>query len=194
MARSGFVKLRVSPDEEARWRRTAAVAGLSLSKWLRGLAEMSVVTGTNGADLRAELAQLRASLNRGIGANLNQIARALNSDPAARRTSGAYVAKNLADASYDMQHLREVIEVAMNGLAGSARARRQHPKSPPIALDQPPAEAIGAKPKTELCPHCSKPRLHPDSPSCGCGHQWDAVPCKVPPPINLNALLGLEDA
>ena len=52
--RGCIVRLRVLTEERDRWTRAADRAGVSLSAWLRGLANAAVPTTTKGGPARAK--------------------------------------------------------------------------------------------------------------------------------------------
>lgn len=125
MARSTFVKFRTTPAEESRWRIAAASSGMSLSAWLRSLADIAAATGANPGDVRAELVALRRDLNAGIGNNINQIAHALNADRIAGNPASSSEAalRQMAD---DLARIRGAIESLMGSRAPTApRTKRR---------------------------------------------------------------------
>ena len=77
--REGFLRVRMGDDEAVRWQTAAEIAGHpSLSSWVRALADEAAATGNNGRSITVALVALRADLARGVGNNLNQLARHAN--------------------------------------------------------------------------------------------------------------------
>ena len=111
-ARTDIVKLSgTSAAQRDAWRTAAVAAGLPLATWLREAADAAALGGTIAADLRDELMRLRADLTRGVGNNLNQVARALNVDLKAMRhpDDEAHTAA-LIDAAAELAVLRRKSE------------------------------------------------------------------------------------
>lgn len=110
--RADRLRVRVLPDELTRWRQAARDSGAaSLSGWLRALADQAVATGDDPRAWRADLDKLARDLNAGVGANVNQIAKAVHE---ARRRGGdaaqnrriAQAADALAALAADLAALR----------------------------------------------------------------------------------------
>lgn len=77
--RETVVKLRASTAEAARWAAAAAEAGHpSLSSWVRCLADEAAATRGDGLAVARALTALRADLARGVGNDLDRIARRLH--------------------------------------------------------------------------------------------------------------------
>lgn len=77
-SRQTAIKVRASLDESARWHDTAKAHGLTLSAWMRGLADEAVACDGNGRELATALVELRTEIGRGVGNNLNQLAHRSN--------------------------------------------------------------------------------------------------------------------
>lgn len=113
--RDETIKIRLSRAQLARWQAVAGPRGLSA--WLRQLADLAARSGANPAELRAELVQLRADLSRGVGNDINQLARALNTDlKAGRRPDAAAHEQALARMAEDVERLKALITEALETL------------------------------------------------------------------------------
>jgi Bacterial mobilisation protein (MobC) len=108
------------------WQAAAQAAGLPLASWLREAADAVVLTGVTAADLRAEIIALRTEIGRGVGNNLNQLARALHTAPHTGRPAGAAThAEILATAARDLAALRQTAEALLRRVErGGQRGRR----------------------------------------------------------------------
>lgn len=114
-------------DQRTVWREAAQRAQVSLSEWLREAADAAVIAGTTAADLRAAIVALRTDIGRGVGNNLNQIARALNTDlRAGRRADLARHEAALEAAARDIAIIRRRTEALLRRVerAGQQRAGR----------------------------------------------------------------------
>ena len=126
--REDVVKLSgTSAAQREAWRDAAAAAHLSLAAWLREAADAAALAGATAAELRAEIAALRVELGRGVGNNLNQLARALNTElKAGRRPSGAAHEAALAAAAAELAVMRRRTESLMRRVERAGqRARRR---------------------------------------------------------------------
>lgn len=74
------IKLRVTPEQEASYKAAAGVG--QMSGWLRMVADDAIAAANddvvNYSELRREIMDLRTDLRRGIGNNINQIAKKAN--------------------------------------------------------------------------------------------------------------------
>lgn len=126
--RTDVVKLSgTTQAQRDAWRAAADAAGLPLAAWLREAADAAALGGVIAADLRDELMQLRADLTRGVGNNLNQVARALNTDlKARRRPDDAAHAPALVAAADELLRLRRTAEKLLRRVerAGQPRGRK----------------------------------------------------------------------
>jgi Bacterial mobilisation protein (MobC) len=126
--RQDIVKVSgTTSDQREVWREAAGQARMSLSEWLREAADAVVISGTTAADLRAAIAALRTEIGRGVGNNLNQIARALNTDiRAGRRADCAPHEAALEAAARDVAIIRRRTEAMLRRVerAGQRRRRR----------------------------------------------------------------------
>ena len=76
--RESMLRVRMGGDEHDRWQAAAEIAGHpSLSSWVRSLADEAAATGSDGRAVLATLVALRTDLARGIGNNVNQLARSI---------------------------------------------------------------------------------------------------------------------
>lgn len=126
--RQDIVKVSgTTSDQRQVWREAASQARMSLSGWLREAADAVVISGTTAADLRAAIVALRTEIGRGVGNNLNQIARALNTDiRAGRRADGAPHEAALEAAARDIALIRRRTEAMLRRVerAGQHQRRR----------------------------------------------------------------------
>lgn len=77
--REDIIKISgITAGQRTAWQAAAKAAGATLSSWVREAADAAALTGATAATLRGDLVTLRAELNRGVGNNLNQLARTLN--------------------------------------------------------------------------------------------------------------------
>ncbi|PPQ28194.1 hypothetical protein [Rhodopila globiformis] len=109
------------------WREAAQRAQVSLSAWMREAADAAVIAGTTAADLRAAIVALRTDLGRGVGNNVNQIARILATDlRAGRRADLAPHEAALEAAARDLALIRRRTEALLRRVerAGQRRAGR----------------------------------------------------------------------
>lgn len=84
--RQDRLRVRVLPDEMARWRAAAQASGCKgLSTWLRAIADEAAAAGDDPRAWRADLARVLRDLNAGVGTNLNSLARGVHE---ARRRGG----------------------------------------------------------------------------------------------------------
>ena len=110
------------------WQAAAKGVDLSLSEWLREAADAAIVAGTTAADLRAAIVALRTDIGRGVGNNLNQIARALNTDiRSGRRADIVPHEAALAEAARDLASLRRKTEALLRRVerAGQRKPARR---------------------------------------------------------------------
>jgi hypothetical protein len=108
------------------WLAAAQAAGLPLASWLREAADAVVLTGVTAADLRAEIIALRTEIGRGVGNNLNQLARALNTAPHTGRPAGAAThAEILATAARDLAALRQTAEALLRRVERAGQRGRR---------------------------------------------------------------------
>ncbi len=127
MVRRDFLKFRVIPEEEQRWRAAADASGQNLSAWLRGVADLAAAGAgaVNPAEVRDALVRFRADLNRGVGNNLNQLARALNGDLLAEKEPSASACEAaLTRAAEDLSTMRAALQQALGGLSSRRRPPR----------------------------------------------------------------------
>lgn len=108
------------------WRAAAEAADMPLATWLREAADAAAAAGTTAADLRAEIMALRAEIARGVGNNLNQIARALNTELRANRAAqiAAHEAA-LAAAAAELRVLRRKAEALLRRLERAGQRGRR---------------------------------------------------------------------
>jgi hypothetical protein len=106
------------------WQVAAQAAGLPLASWLREAADAAVLTGVTAADLRAEIVALRTEIGRGVGNNLNQLARALHTPRVGRAADAATHAETLATAARDLAALRQIAEALLRRVERAGRGRR----------------------------------------------------------------------
>ncbi len=137
VARHDFLKFRVTPEEEQRWRAAAAAARTNLSAWLRGVADLSAAHGIDVTEIRSELVALRTALNRGPGNSLNQIAKALHVDPGTARDRAAKHELALMVAADELACIRDQLEIALGSLGARGDQRRRPTRT---ALAAPPVE------------------------------------------------------
>ena len=106
--REGFLRVRMGDDEAVRWQTTAEIAGHpSLSSWVRALADQAAATRSTGQEVAAALLALRYDLARGIGNNLNQLARHANE-------GHGVDSQAIATASRDVEAARRAVTKAIS--------------------------------------------------------------------------------
>jgi hypothetical protein len=116
----------VGAGQRAAWSAAAETAGLALACWLREAADAAMVAGATAADLRADLMALRTELGRGVGNNLNQIARSLNIDLRARRPAdGAAHAAALLTAARELTAIRRKAEALLRRVERAGQRGRR---------------------------------------------------------------------
>ena len=107
--RESAIKIRASNAESARWHETAKAHGLTLSAWLRGLADEAVACDGNGRELATALVELRTEIGRGVGNNLNQLAH--------RANAGLAVDADALDSALrDVQAMRQRVQSALRSV------------------------------------------------------------------------------
>lgn len=148
MTRDEFLKIRVAPEEIARWRAAAAAAaaaaGTNLSDWMRGVADLSAADGVVPSQVRAKLVTLRTEMNRGPGNNLNQIAKALHVEPSNPVACGFRYEGALVTAADDIARIRELLERALGKLGAKGCPRRRTTTKGPRRRSPPPATQVAA--------------------------------------------------
>jgi hypothetical protein len=108
------------------WHAAARAAGLPLASWLREAADAAMLTGVTAADLRAEIIALRTDIGRGVGNNLNQIARELHMSPRGGRAAEPPPhAEVLAEAARDLAALRQTAEALLRRVERAGRQARR---------------------------------------------------------------------
>jgi hypothetical protein len=124
--RSDVVKISGSRAVQRQaWTAAAQAGDMTLACWLREAADAAIIAGTTAADLRAEIIALRTEIGRGVGNNLNQIARALHSPSrGGRAAEAASYAETLAAAARDLSVLRHTAEALLRRVEGAQRGRR----------------------------------------------------------------------
>lgn len=123
--RHRLLRIRVLPDELARWRAAAEQQGSqNLSGWLRALADQAAACGEDPRAWRRDLARLSRDLNAGLGNNLNQIARALAAEDA-----DAATAEHLARLASELGGLRRAVTAHLRGSNPSHRRTGAKPAS-----------------------------------------------------------------
>lgn len=106
--REGFLRVRMGDDEAVRWQTAAEIAGHpSLSSWVRALADQAAATRSTGQEVAAALLALRYDLARGIGNNLNQLARHANE-------GHGVDSQAIATASRDVEAARRAVTKAIS--------------------------------------------------------------------------------
>ena len=106
--REGFLRVRMGDDEAVRWQTAAEIAGHpSLSSWVRALADQAAATRSTGQEVAAALLALRCDLARGIGNNLNQLARHANE-------GHGVDSQAIATASRDVEAARRAVTKAIS--------------------------------------------------------------------------------
>lgn len=125
MARDDILKVSgTTPAQRAAWRARAQAAGLSTAAWVREAADAAAATGVTAADLRAELVRLRADLGRGVGSDLDRIARGINADLEAGLVADAAAHERaLAEASKEVTAARRAVERMLRRLEPPRPAR-----------------------------------------------------------------------
>ena len=79
LRRECIARIRASTHEIERWTAAAEQAGHpTLSSWMRDLADQAAATGSNGREVAGILVSLRSDLARGVGNNINQLAKHVN--------------------------------------------------------------------------------------------------------------------
>ena len=105
--RESLLRVRMGVDEHDRWQSAAEAAGHpSLSSWVRALADEAAATGSDGRAVLAALVALRTDLARGIGNNVNQLARAVNQ-------GNGVTQPDLARAAHDVHAARLAVSEAI---------------------------------------------------------------------------------
>lgn len=117
--REDIIKISgVTAGQRTAWQAAAKAAGTTLSSWVREAVDAAALTGATAATLRGDLVTLRAELNRGVGNNLNQLARTLNIarkegtaiDPAGHAAALKAAAADLAGLRRQMDTLLRRLE------------------------------------------------------------------------------------
>jgi hypothetical protein len=115
--RESAIKIRASLAESARWHETAKAHGLTLSAWLRGLADDAVACDGNGRELATALVELRTEIGRGVGNNLNQLAH--------RANAGLSIHGDALDSALrDVQAMRVRVKDALLAVRPAREVRR----------------------------------------------------------------------
>jgi hypothetical protein len=107
------------------WLGAAQAAGLPLARWLREAADAVVLTGVTAADLRAEIIALRTEIGRGVGNNLNQLARALHTPRVGHAADAVSHAEILATAARDLAALRQTAEALLRRVERAGQRGRR---------------------------------------------------------------------
>lgn len=114
--RQTAIKVRASTEESIRWHDTAKAHGLTLSAWLRGLADDAVACDGSGRELATALVELRTEIGRGVGNNLNQLAH--------RANSGLGVNVEALDSALrDVQVMRAKVQSALRAVRPPRKAK-----------------------------------------------------------------------
>jgi hypothetical protein len=107
------------------WQAAAQAADLPLASWLREAADAALLTGVIAVDLRTEIIALRTEIGRGVGNNLNQLARALNTPCVGQVANAATHAEILATAARDLAALRQAAEALLRRVERAGQRGRR---------------------------------------------------------------------
>lgn len=81
MPRQPITPIRLDPERRATYEAAAGEAGLSLSGWLKAVADLAAEREVDPVEIRRDLRDLRSQVQR-VGVNLNQLAAQANSGQA----------------------------------------------------------------------------------------------------------------
>lgn len=120
-------RFHARPQDIERWHAAARDAGAgTFASWARDALNAAASCGTTAGELRSELHQLRTELARGIGNNLNQLVRQLNTLAATGRAPAAQVS-SLAFIEVDVRQALRRIDAALGKLGGGPSMRKRRP-------------------------------------------------------------------
>lgn len=112
---SVVAKFRADPAAVVRWRMASAAAGMTLSAWLRSVADHGAAGRADPRAVAAELVALRREVNA-IGSNLNQVVRLANLAAQAGRLPDAPALRAAVEAA------RAAVEAAAGTIRDAMRS------------------------------------------------------------------------